>query len=225
MSEAQTFTSDSSPAPGQTPAEAVVERARNGSPEPFFDSQFTLHDDLLRQAVEEATADQPRYKDYDLVIGRTALIGGGAIQASEVTRIAAVLRSVRAVAPESIEEPQGSGQKTASAETKLRTAQRFLAADVAVDRAGTTLKRSEILPPAKLTAAILGQLEESNDPIIQAIEHVNREYQNNFSDAQLDRLRQDLILTAKKDTVAVIYERYSAKLQKAGESLLRFMMQ
>lgn len=225
MFEAHASTSSSNPRPGQSPSDIINEIAQNGSQEPFCDGQNTLHDELLRQAVEAALDEPPDHQDYEFTIGRTALIGGGAIEASEVTRAAAVLRSVRETAPESLEEPRSPGQQAVGAEHKLRAAQRFLDTSIPVDETGSTLKRREILPPSKLAAVLLDQLVEKNDPIAQAIEQVRHEYKNSLDDSELDRLKQDVIFTAKQDTVAEVYSDYNGKLRKAGEALLRFMLQ
>ena len=199
----------------------VHDNYSNGSTEPFFDHEISLHDKLLQDTITDCLG-MPRkeWPDFTFSFSPTYMVGGGVFDTNPERRLANTIRAVRNVAPNSIEEG-----KAQDADLKLRATERFLKKPIIVKQSVLEVKPLDVIPADVFAEHFLVYLDTQNDPTSQALKQIQQEYGDKLEPKVLLRLRKDLIFATKPKTIEQVYKNYVSKMHSAGESLLRFMMQ
>lgn len=206
------------PSPGPYPMTSC-----QGSKEPFFVSNNqpdgSSPQDFALELAIDALENKEKWDSLSFNFSDSYMVGGGVMEANGNTRLSTCLRSLRLAAANSIEE-----SKPQTADIKLRASSRYMKENVRIAD-GVQKQRQAILPAEVVAKRLESKLRTENDPVVQLGDEVSERYSDSIEALQINRLKTDLILITKPDTIKSIYRKYIDTYRVLGESLLRFMMQ
>lgn len=189
----------------------------NGSNEPFFIDSLISQKRLLNMVMDNVEIPNTTWPDYEFSVSSSYMVGVGVLEATPAKRLATSLRSLRKIAPESIEE---STQQPA--EIKLQKSLQFLKHSINIRPPIGKLSRKQLINPRIMTTHLMNYIRPQNDPNVQILDQVEKQFSEELESQDFERLCIDLIFATKPETISTIYNQYIKAVKSMDSSLLRF---
>lgn len=149
-----------------------------------------------------------RWPDQIFSFSDQNIVGTGVIPANRLTRVRTVINTIASAEPDAIEK---SPQETTDEALKSITG--YLISGVIF--AGEKIPRQEIIQPTIVLGLLEVMLQNTNDPIHQAIKQLERRYSDKLAPHDLAELRRDVLLVGKKTSIVRIYKEAITMQRKA----------